>query len=100
MLLPDLILLVMRMSGRNGITMAHPPKAKPGTQHIPIIFQPARVAQDDRLWGLRAGGVDYTTKPFFAQEIQERMRIHLVLTQAAAPGVPHPGCPNRFSARL
>ncbi len=80
-LLPDLILLDMRMPGRNGITIARLLKTNPATQHIPIIFLSAMVEQDDRLSGLRAGGVDYITKPFFVEEIQERVRIHLMLAQ-------------------
>ncbi|TDS85230.1 response regulator [Comamonas sp. JUb58] len=80
-LLPDLILLDVRMPGRNGITIARLLKTNPATQHIPIIFLSAMVEQDDRLSGLRAGGVDYITKPFFVEEIQERVRIHLMLAQ-------------------
>lgn len=83
-LLPDLILLDMRMPGRNGITIARLLKTNPATQHIPIIFLSALVAQEDRLSGLRAGGVDYITKPFYVEEIQERIRIHLTLAQHQA----------------
>jgi len=82
-LLPDLILLDVRMPGRNGITIARLLKTNPATQHIPIIFLSALVDQDDRLSGLRAGGVDYITKPFFVEEIQERIRIHLTLSKPA-----------------
>ncbi len=80
-LLPDLILLDVRMPGRNGITIARLLKTNPATQHIPIIFLSALIEQDDRLSGLRAGGVDYITKPFFVEEIQERVRIHLMLAR-------------------
>lgn len=83
-LLPDLILLDVRMPGRNGITIARLLKTNPATQHIPIIFLSALVAQDERLSGLRAGGVDYITKPFYVEEIQERIRIHLTLAQTTA----------------
>ncbi len=82
-LLPDLILLDVRMPGRNGVTIARLLKTNPATQHIPIIFLSALVDQDDRLSGLRAGGVDYITKPFFVEEIQERIRIHLTLSKPA-----------------
>ncbi|GAB2824414.1 hypothetical protein GCM10027276_28990 [Comamonas piscis] len=88
-LLPDLILLDMRMPGRNGITIARLLKTNPATQHIPIIFLSAMVEQDDRLSGLRAGGVDYITKPFFVEEIQERVRIHLMLAQQNMAQEPH-----------
>lgn len=99
-LLPDLILLDMRMPGRNGITIARLLKTNPATQHIPIIFLSAMVEQDDRLSGLRAGGVDYITKPFFVEEIQERVRIHLMLAQQnLAPAQDGPlGQPERSVA--
>jgi DNA-binding response OmpR family regulator len=84
-LLPDLILLDVRMPGRNGITIARLLKTNPATQHIPIIFLSALIEQDDRLSGLRAGGVDYITKPFFVEEIQERVRIHLMLARHNLP---------------
>lgn len=84
-LLPDLILLDVRMPGRNGITIARLLKTNPATAHIPIIFLSALVDQNDRLSGLKAGGVDYITKPFYVDEIQERIRIHLTLAQRNTP---------------
>lgn len=78
-LLPDLILLDVRMPGRNGITIARLLKANPITQHIPILFLSAMTEKNERLEGLRAGGVDYISKPFHVEEILERARIHLEL---------------------
>lgn len=80
-LLPDLIFLDVRMPGRNGITVARLLKTNPATQNIPIIFISALVDQDERLAGLRAGAVDYICKPFHVDEILERTRIHLALSQ-------------------
>ncbi|MBH1964463.1 MAG: DNA-binding response regulator [Comamonadaceae bacterium] len=80
-LLPDLIFLDVRMPGRNGITIARLLKANPATQDTPIIFISALVEQHERLAGLRAGAVDYICKPFHVDEILERTRIHLALSQ-------------------
>ncbi|WP_354448870.1 response regulator transcription factor [Ottowia thiooxydans] len=80
-LLPDLIFLDVRMPGRNGITIARLLKGNPATQDIPIIFISALINQDERLAGLRAGAVDYICKPFHVDEILERTRIHLSLSQ-------------------
>ena len=80
-LIPDLILLDVRMPGRNGITIARLLKTNPSTEHIPILFLSALTDENERLAGLRAGGVDYISKPFFVDEILERTRIHLALSQ-------------------
>ena len=78
---PDLILLDMSMPGRSGVTVARLLKTNPSTQHIPIIFLSARIDAQDRLAGLKAGAVDYITKPFLIEEVLERIRIHLVLAE-------------------
>jgi len=80
-LLPDLILLDVRLPGRNGITIARLLKSNPITQNIPIIFLSAMTEKNERLEGLRAGGVDYISKPFHVEEILERIRIHLELSR-------------------
>lgn len=84
-LLPDLIFLDMRMPGRNGVTVARLLKANPATMHIPIIFLSAMTESHERLAGLRAGAVDYIGKPFHVDEVVERTRIHLALSQRKMP---------------
>lgn len=81
-LIPDLILLDVRMPRRNGIMIARLLKKNPLTQHIPIIFLSAMTGKDERLEGLRAGGVDYISKPFHVEEVLERIRIHLEISQS------------------
>lgn len=76
---PDLILLDVCMPGRSGITIARLLKNNPSTQRIPIIFLSALTDAPERIDGLRAGAVDYITKPFCVDEILERIRIHLEL---------------------
>lgn len=78
---PNLILLDVCMPGRNGISVARLLKINPSTQHIPIIFLSALVDAQERLAGLKAGAVDYITKPFLIEEILERIRIHLELAR-------------------
>lgn len=80
-LLPDLIFLDVRMPGRNGITIARLLKSNPATQHIPILIISALTDKHERLAGLRAGAVDYIDKPFHVDEVLERTRIHLALSQ-------------------
>ncbi|MGF6214429.1 response regulator transcription factor [Comamonas sp. 4034] len=80
-LIPDIILLDVRMPRRNGIMIARLLKNNPLTQHIPIIFLSAMTEKDERVEGLRAGGVDYIGKPFHLEEVLERIRIHLEISQ-------------------
>ncbi|WP_423460212.1 response regulator [Ottowia sp. VDI28] len=67
-LLPDLILLDVRMPGRNGITIARLLKTNPSTQHIPILILSALNDEHERLAGLRAGAVDFISKPFLSMK--------------------------------
>lgn len=78
---PDLILLDVCMPGRSGITVAGLLKSNSTTHAIPVIFLSALADPSERLAGLKAGAVDYVTKPFNADEILERIRIHLALSQ-------------------
>lgn len=34
--------------------------------------------------GLRAGAVDYIVKPYYVEEVQERIQIHLTLSKKCA----------------
>ena len=68
------------MPGRNGLTTARQLKANPATRDISILFLSGMTAQQDRLAGLRAGAVDYISKPFDIDEVLERIRIHLSLS--------------------
>ena len=80
-MMPDLILMDVRMPNRDGFTVARMLKANPTTEHIPILFLSSAHEPSERLTGLRTGAVDYITKPFQSEEVLERVRIHLQLAQ-------------------
>ena len=63
---PNLILLDINMPGMDGLELC-----KVIRNHIvcPILFLTARITEQDKVNGLRAGGDDYITKPFSLQEI-------------------------------
>ena len=84
-LAPDLILLDVSMPGQNGLTVARLLKANSATRAIPIIFLSARADDQERMTGLKTGAVDYIRKPFYVDEILERIRIHLMLAQGKPP---------------
>lgn len=79
-LLPDLILLDVRMPGANGFAVCRILKADPQTRHIPVIFCSSANADEERLEGLINGGVDYILKPCLPMEVLARVRIHLKLS--------------------
>lgn len=82
---PDLILMDVSMPDLDGFTACRLLKADPATRHIPVIFLTAKNAPEERLHGFRLGGVDYVSKPFLAEEVIARIRIHLnCLPQQAA----------------
>ena len=77
---PDLILLDVRMPKMDGFGACRLLKADPLTRDIPVIFLSAANSLQERLTGLSIGGVDYVNKPFQAEEVLARVRIHLNLS--------------------
>lgn len=77
--LPDLILLDIKMPDLDGLEVCRRLKADPATRDVPVIFLSALREHEDKLRGFGAGGVDYITKPFIAEEVLARIRTHLAL---------------------
>jgi DNA-binding response OmpR family regulator len=74
---PDLILMDIMMPGMDGIEVCRQLKANPKTAEIPVIFLTAKVETADLVSGFSAGGADYLTKPFKAEELIVRVRSHI-----------------------
>jgi DNA-binding response OmpR family regulator len=74
---PDLVLMDVAMPQVNGFTACRLLKSDPATRHIPVIFLTAKNLPEERIKGLRMGGVDYIAKPFREEEVVMRIRIHL-----------------------
>lgn len=83
-LLPDLILLDVNMPDLNGLEVCRRLKTDAVTAQIPIIFLSALTDAQDRIAGFEAGGADYVTKPFSAEEVCARVDTHLALRRAQA----------------
>ena len=77
--LPDLILLDIRMPGMSGFDVCRQLKVDESTHSIPVIFVSALDEQTDKVQGFAVGGVDYITKPFQKKEILARVETHLTL---------------------
>lgn len=81
---PDLILLDVRMPYMDGYAACRLLKANPDTQDIPVIFVSGADAEDERVFGLSVGAVDFVTKPFSGAELAARIQVHLSLMRRAA----------------
>jgi PAS domain S-box-containing protein len=79
--LPDLILLDIRMPGMDGFEVCRRLKAQERTRAVPLIFISILEDEGEKVRGFQAGAVDYITKPFQAEEVLARVRIHLDLRE-------------------
>ncbi|MGG6298206.1 hybrid sensor histidine kinase/response regulator [Leptolyngbya sp. AN02str] len=80
-LLPDLILLDIRMPITDGYEVCRRLKADPVTQPIPIIFISAADDVAVKVKAFAVGGVDYITKPFHFEEVLARVAHQLTIRQ-------------------
>jgi|GEM_PF-1779913 len=77
--LPDLILLDIKMPVMDGYEVCRRLKAGERTRGIPVIFISGMMAADEKVKAFEAGGVDYITKPLQIAEMLERVRTHIEL---------------------
>jgi signal transduction histidine kinase len=80
-ILPDLILLDIKMPEMDGYQVCKKLKANDRTRDIPIIFISALNKVFDKVKAFSLGGVDYITKPFQVEEVLVRIETHLQLRQ-------------------
>ncbi len=79
---PDVVLLDMRLPGRDGLEVCQTLKSVEATASIPIIFVTAVSEADVMLAAFEAGGADYVTKPFRTAEVLARVSVHAKLHRA------------------
>ena len=80
--MPDLILLDVMMPHLDGFETCRRLKANPETSEIPVLFLTASTDLKSKLAGFSCGGADYITKPFAAEDVIARTKIHLKLRDA------------------
>lgn len=78
-LLPDLILLDIRMPTIDGYEVCRQLKENPATRDIPIIFLSAADDVAGKVKAFKMGGVDYITKPFQTEEVLARIANQLTI---------------------
>lgn len=73
-LLPDVILLDIRLPDIDGFEICRQLHNSFQTSHIPVICLTNKKEQVDKIEGLEAGAIDYVTKPFNLDELKLRVR--------------------------
>lgn len=85
--IPDLVILDVVMPGMDGFAVCREMRADPVLAEVPILLLTAKIRDEDRIAGFKAGADDYLTKPFNLDELL--LRVHAILrrtnnTQRAA----------------
>ncbi len=76
--MPDLILLDVRMpGGLSGLDVCEQLKQDEKYRDIPVIIFSAKVLDRDIELGMKAGAVEYVTKPFSSKELIRLINLHI-----------------------
>lgn len=79
--MPDIIITDIMMPVMDGLTLCRNIRNDEVTNHIPIIVITAKVTEEERIEGLKAGADAYLTKPFNSDEL--KTRVEKLLEQRA-----------------
>lgn len=93
-ILPELIILDIRLPDIDGYEVARRLRSDRRTQEIPIIFLTEKRERIDRLQGFEVGADDYITKPFDVQELRLRVRNALKRVSQGSLTNPVSGLPE------
>ncbi|MCB1144076.1 MAG: hybrid sensor histidine kinase/response regulator [Leptospiraceae bacterium] len=74
---PTLILLDINMPEMDGFELIENLKKNSHYMDIPVIFLSTNDDVDNRVQGLKLGGVDFISKPFSEEEVMTRVKVHL-----------------------
>lgn len=77
--LPDLVLLEVRMPGMDGHETCRRLKSDPRMMEVPVIFIGAQHDPYENLRSFEVGGVDCITAPLNVAETIARMQVHLAI---------------------
>lgn len=81
---PDVILMDAVMPGMDGFETCRLLKSGPRPEPAPVIFMTGLSDSEHILKGLRAGGVDFITKPVVVDELIARIITHVLNARAIA----------------
>ncbi len=72
---PDIVLLDIRMPGRNGYDVAK--LIRKEDEHTPILYLSSLVSKNDVIAGFDIGANDFIRKEFMIEEVEARIRVAL-----------------------
>jgi serine/threonine protein kinase len=81
---PDLVLLDIDMPEMDGYEVCRRLKSDPSTADVPVVFLSALDDVHVKVRAFEAGGVDYVTKPFQAEEVIARIESQLKISRLRA----------------
>jgi DNA-binding response OmpR family regulator len=76
-IIPDLILLDVRMPRMTGYEACRQIKLDDRTSNIPVVFLSAKGQESEVQTGLAAGATEYILKPFSPDNLTERVKVIL-----------------------
>lgn len=76
---PDLILMDINMPEMDGYEAIQKIKEQKNLVMVPVIFLSSQADSDSEVRGLELGAVDFISKPFVAQSMLSRIKLHLEL---------------------
>jgi len=83
--MPDLILMDVRMPKMTGYDACKQLKSMEDTKHIPVIFLSAKGQEQERQQGMEACAEEYILKPFAPEDLVNMVRKVLQKTRAESP---------------
>lgn len=72
--MPDLIMMDVRMPKMTGYEACKVIKEMEATRHIPIVFLSAKGQESEIDTGLEAGAYEYILKPFAPEQLTQRIK--------------------------
>jgi len=72
--MPDLILMDVRMPKMTGYEACRAMKADPALRDIPVVFLSAKGQDSEIQTGMEAGAEEYLLKPFAPDQLKERIK--------------------------
>lgn len=76
---PELVVLDVMMPEMDGWEVLRSLEKDEDTAGLPVIMLTAKAADEDYIYGLEEGAVEYITKPFLPQELVNRIKITLMV---------------------
>lgn len=80
-ILPDLILLDVRLPDINGYEVCRKLKQNPATTDIPVLFLSSLLETSEKIKGLESGGLDFINNATDYAEILARIETHLKIKE-------------------